>query len=152
MLKNQNDYSYLLKCLELAQSSVDNGNHPFGALILYKNTIVETSANDVITSGDVTGHAELNLVRKIQKKLTAKEREKCTLYTSTEPCAMCAGAIYWTGIRTVVYGCSTKQLNHIVGGCLGVELKDVFEKGQHDYEIRELSNYDIFQSIHKSFW
>jgi tRNA(Arg) A34 adenosine deaminase TadA len=152
MFKNQKDYSYLLKSLELAHASVRKGNHPFGALIVYKDLVIETSENDVVSTADVTGHAELNLIKKIQKKLSLNQMKDCTLYTSTEPCAMCSGAIYWAGITKIVYGCSTEQLNKIVGGSLNVTTDEVFKKGQVDYEIRDFSAYKIFQSIHSDFW
>lgn len=152
MTQQKKDYYYLLKCLELACSSVEHGNHPFGSLIVYNDEIIEMAENNVITSGDFTGHAELNLVKKAQKVLSPKQLEQSTLYSSTEPCAMCAGAIYWAGIRRVVFGCSVRQLNSIVGGGLEIELREVFESGKYEYEIKDFSDDNIFQSVHKDFW
>jgi tRNA(Arg) A34 adenosine deaminase TadA len=63
-----------------------------------------------VTGRHVTGHAELNLVRATSTTLDASDLLNATLYTSTEPCAMCSGAIYWSGIGRVVYALSNEAL------------------------------------------
>lgn len=65
--------------------------------------------------GDVTRHAEMELIRLLTSQLPVEARASCTLYTSTEPCVMCAGAIYWSGVGRVVYGCSAAQLEQLSG-------------------------------------
>jgi hypothetical protein len=71
--------------------------------------------NSVVTKHDVTNHAETNLVRLATSHFTPKELAECTLYTSTEPCAMCSGAIHWSRIGRVVYALSEEGLYDIVG-------------------------------------
>jgi tRNA(Arg) A34 adenosine deaminase TadA len=72
--------------------------------------VVATAENDEGITHDPTGHAETNLVRIASRKLSRADFARCTLYTSTEPCAMCAGAIPWAGIPKVVYGLSGARL------------------------------------------
>src|SRR4051812_7604545 len=98
---------YIRQCQSLATDAVANGNHPFGALLIVDGVVVGTARNEAVTSGDPTRHAELNLLATAMASLTAEQRARAVLYTSTEPCIMCAGAIYWCGIGSVVYGCSS---------------------------------------------
>jgi tRNA(Arg) A34 adenosine deaminase TadA len=94
----------LRAAVALAWQARANGNHPFGALLADGNgQVLLTAENSVVTESDVTGHAETNLVRLASAAYTSAELADLTLYTSTEPCAMCAGAIYWSGIGAVVY-------------------------------------------------
>ena len=66
--------------------------------------------NTAITTGDCTGHAEINLVREASQRFSFDMLSRCTLYASTEPCVMCAGAIFWSGIGRVVFGVSGTRL------------------------------------------
>ncbi len=152
MSKSINNHFYLDQCLKIANESVEAGNHPFGALLLSSNSKVITQGNEVNTRGDVTSHAELLLVQKAQKTLTKEELSNSVLYTSTEPCAMCSGAIYWAGIKKVVYACSSSVLNEIVGGSLSLSCDEVFEKGVHKTHTIHLSDIPEAKEIHKKFW
>lgn len=78
-------------------------NHPFGSLLVDPDgNVVLEAENIVLTGRDCIGHAELNLVRTAGGRFDAASLRGYTLYTSPEPCAMCAGAIYWSGIGRVV--------------------------------------------------
>ena len=93
------DERHLLRTIDLAASARAAGNHPFGSLIVDASGEATIEAeNTVVTGRDVTGHAELNVVRAAGIELGEASLRGATLYTSTEPCAMCAGAIYWSGI------------------------------------------------------
>src|SRR6478672_12994990 len=94
----------LRQAIVVARQAREHGNHPFGALLADPDGNVLLSAeNTVVTGTDATGHAETNLVRLASARYSTSELRGLTLYTSTEPCAMCSGAIYWSGIGTVVY-------------------------------------------------
>jgi tRNA(Arg) A34 adenosine deaminase TadA len=93
---------FIRRTFELAKQSVSQGSHPFGALLARHGDIVLEAENQVGHCG-CTAHAELELVRLASTKLTTETLSECTLYTSTEPCPMCAGAIFWAGIPRVVY-------------------------------------------------
>ena len=93
---SETDLLHLRAAIEIARQSREHGNHPFGALLVDENGAVLLQAeNTVITERDCTWHAETNLMRTASKQFEAERLAKCTLYTSTEPCAMCCGAIYW---------------------------------------------------------
>ena len=81
-----------------------HGNHPFAAVLVDEDGRVLLQAeNTVVTDRDGTGHAETNLVRLATQRFSPEELARCTIYASTEPCAMCAGAIHWSHIGRVVY-------------------------------------------------
>lgn len=143
---------HLNSCLEIAKSSVENGNHPFGALLVLEDLVIMTSENEVNTRKDVTAHAELLLVQKAQKFLNSDQLAESILYTSTEPCAMCAGAIYWVGIKNVVYGCSTTELFNIVGEGLYLKSTDLYSQSTDPVNVSSASQRGNFLDLHKSYW
>ena len=97
---------FIRQCYDLARQAIANGDHPFGALLVRDGEVVLTAVNTVHSNRDVTQHAEFNLVSHAGRLLGYTALAESILYTSTEPCAMCAGAIFWAGIPTIVYGCS----------------------------------------------
>jgi tRNA(Arg) A34 adenosine deaminase TadA len=106
---------FIRQAIELAVSARKNGNHPFGALLVDETgRVMITAENTVLTKHDATRHAELNLVQSASEVFSSVALSKATLYTSTEPCLMCCGAIHWASIPSVVFGCSAKMLGRIV--------------------------------------
>jgi tRNA(Arg) A34 adenosine deaminase TadA len=106
---------FIKRAIELAASARKNGNHPFGALLVDgTGHVILTAENTALTTHDPTRHAELNLVQLACGTIPPDTLAKATLYTSTEPCIMCCGAIHWARISSVVYGCSAKTLGSIV--------------------------------------
>lgn len=98
------------RAIEIAANARAHGNHPFGALLADADgNILLEAENTVNTSLDCTGHAETNLMRLASKKYSSKELKTCTLYSSTEPCPMCAGAIFWGEVGGVVYALMHSQ-------------------------------------------
>jgi len=143
---------FLERCLEIAQEAVDKGDQPFGALVALDGKVVVSSVNEVFILNDVTAHAELRVVQKAQKRLSLEELSRSTLYTSTEPCPMCAGAIYWAGINHVVFGCSQEQLYSVVRGGLELKTVEVFKTGARDIKVEDFSADLRFVQMHKDFW
>lgn len=143
---------YIEKTYKLAQNALNKGNHPFGALLVVKNEIILSTENTVNSDNDITKHAELNLVSHASQLFESSLFNKAILYTSTEPCAMCSGAIFWAGISTVVYGCSAKKLGEIAGGSFVIPCKDVFQYGDRNITvigpILEIQGAEI----HRGFW
>jgi len=102
---------HLRTAIAVSRSAREHGNHPFGAILVDGDGLVVAEAeNTVETDRDVTAHAETNLVRTAGGRWTPQELRSHTLYTSCEPCAMCSGAIFWSGIGRVVYGLSVGGL------------------------------------------
>ena len=131
----------LRTAIQLSEDAVQSGNMPFGAVLADENGTILVRAHNRSAasdkrggSGDVTRHAEMELVRLLcdpEQGVPAEVRPKCTLYTSTEPCVMCAGAIYWSQVGRVVFGASSEQLVELSGpGGLDIPLKDVYGMGR----------------------
>ena len=108
------DDRFLRRAFELARSAVAHGNHPFGAVLVLDGNIVAEAENNVTTESDPTGHAETNLIRIAGKKLSKEDLARGVVYTSTEPCIMCCGAIYWAGVREFVFGFPETGLRDLV--------------------------------------
>src|SRR5262245_7107907 len=107
---NEQDERFLRAAIEVARKAREHGNHPFGSVLVGQNgELLLEAENTVITERDCTGHAETNLMRKASQKYDMDYLARCTLYTSTEPCAMCAGAIYWGNVGRVVFALSESQ-------------------------------------------
>lgn len=108
---NDKHLSCLRAAIAVALQARRKGNHPFGALLVdVDDTVLLEAENTVNTEHDCAGHAEMNLVRMACQRFERAVLERYTLYTSTEPCAMCAGAIHWGRIGRVVFGLSEASL------------------------------------------
>ncbi len=93
------------------------GNSPYGAvLVSAAGEVLQVATNQQNTDHDVTGHAEVVLVREASARLGAAALAGSTVYASGEPCAMCSGALYWAGIRRIVYAASNEVMNELFGG------------------------------------
>ncbi len=97
------DKKYLRKAIEIALEGIKDGGGPFGAVILKDGKIISRSNNRVVLSNDPTAHAEILAIREAAALLNNRDLSDCVLYASCEPCPMCLGAIYWSGIKKVVY-------------------------------------------------
>ena len=110
-----------------------------------------------MTGRDCTAHAEQNLVRKASARFGPDQLEAYTLYTSTEPCAMCAGAIFWSGIGRVVFALSSATLGEIVrdptgAGTLAMSCREVFDRGGRTVDVRGPLTEDQARAVHEGFW
>ncbi len=155
---NPTDLQHLRTAIEIARQAREHGNHPFGALLVDKeNNVLLQAENTVVTERDCTGHAETNLMRLASRHYSIEELESCTLYTSTEPCAMCAGAIHWGNVRRVVYALSEVDLYDLIGPSpehLLLPCREVFAHSQRvvkvDGPATELDKEA--RAVHAGFW
>ena len=152
------DVTYLRTAMDLARRSRRRGNHPFGALLVDADGVVAAEAeNTVVSEQDVTGHAETNLVRIASRRFDRAYLRSCTMYTSTEPCAMCSGAIYWSGISRVIYGLSEAGLLKLTGShednpTMSLPCRDVFAHGQGSIKVVGPALEDEARGVHDGFW
>ena len=152
------DTGLLRRAIEVARQAREHGNHPFGALLAdVDGNVLLTAENTVVTGSDATGHAETNLVRLASAAYTTSELRELTLYTSTEPCAMCSGAIYWSGIGTVVYALAENELYEMTGGdennpTLVLPCRTVFAAGQRQVVVEGPFSIDEAREVHAGFW
>ena len=111
-----NNIELLRVSLAIARRSQENGNLPFGCLLADKNgNIIEEAENSVLSDQDSIAHCEINLVHKLAGKYDESFLQECTLYASTEPCPMCTGAIFWSGIGKLVFALSKNGYHAIAG-------------------------------------
>jgi tRNA(Arg) A34 adenosine deaminase TadA len=109
------DRVYMARAYELARYALAHGGGPFGALLVKDGKVLAEYSNCVYSSGDVTKHAETGLISAFSPKIDRETFSRSTLYTSTEPCAMCCGAICFAGIGRVVYGVSEAPFEQVMG-------------------------------------
>lgn len=100
-----NDELFLKRAIQLASESISDGGGPFGAVIVKDGNVIAEANNRVVLNSDPTAHAEILAIRQASAILKSHELNDCILYTSCEPCPMCLGAIYWAGIKKVLYSC-----------------------------------------------
>jgi tRNA(Arg) A34 adenosine deaminase TadA len=127
--------AFLREALALAERAHARGDEPFGAVLVVNGEVVLTASNTVILDNDPTRHAELNLVSLASRTLPKETLRAATLYASTEPCAMCAGAICRTRVPKVVYGCSGQALRDLIGGGMAVPCRQILQRPHHLIEV-----------------
>lgn len=150
------DLNLLRKAIDIAFHARKQGNHPFGALLAdEEGHILLEAENTVVTENDCTGHAETNLMREASKKFSHDFLAKCTIYTSTEPCPMCVGAIFWANVGKVVFGLSAKRLYEIVGNeseeVFHISSKDLFSKGKKKIKVIGPILENEAEKVHERF-
>jgi Cytosine/adenosine deaminases len=130
---------FVRTALQEARSAKENGNPPFGAVLVAPDGMVMGRAgNTEARTGDCTGHAETNLIRDASRRYDDESLRRATLYASTEPCAMCAGAVFWARIGRVVFGLRAERLYEMKGDAgrqLHLSCREVPDRGNHDVEV-----------------
>jgi tRNA(Arg) A34 adenosine deaminase TadA len=153
---NEMDRHHLRQAIELARLARADGNHPFGAVIVAADGTMLAEAGNSVAADGPTGHAELNAVRAISH-VDPVTLTGATLYTSTEPCAMCAGAIYWSGIGRVVYALAEDALRVMTGDdpanpTMALPCREVFARGQRQTIVEGPALEDEAGAVHAGFW
>ncbi len=152
------DFALLRRAFEVAKAARAAGCHPFGALLAGPDgAVLMEQQNAYLPERDMTGHAERVLATAAGKKYGAGFLRDCTLYSSAEPCAMCAGAIYWAGIGRVVYGMSEHDLkaftgNHEENPTLDVPCRTIFAAGQRKVEVLGPLLVAESRALHEGAW
>ncbi|MGF1530846.1 MAG: nucleoside deaminase [Puniceicoccaceae bacterium] len=140
----------------VAASALEDGRHPFGAVL------IGPDGSEVLMQQGNEGtvrHAETELARRAAEQYDADFLAGCTLATNFEPCAMCAGTIYWANIGRVIYGVSESSLLELTGAhqenpTLDLPCRTVFGAGQKLVEV--IGPVPEMQAailqLHKDFW
>ena len=147
---------HILAANEVARSAMENGHHPFGAVLVdADNETVLMSQGNI----DTVNHAESTLASLAAEKYSAEQLWRCTLYSTVEPCVMCAGAMYWANIGRLAYGMSERQLLDITGAheenpTMDIPCRYVFEHSQKAIRVwgpvARVS--EKIAAIHQDFW
>ena len=158
MTTSERDEHFLRRSFEVARRSLTHGNHPFGALLVDdKGKVLIETENGYMPAHDGTAHAERLLASQACTTLDANVLGGATLYSSAEPCAMCAGAIYWAGIGRLVYGLSEHRLRGVTGNhpenpTLDLPCRTVFASGQRPTEVVGPLLEDEAEALHEGAW
>jgi tRNA(Arg) A34 adenosine deaminase TadA len=152
------DELFLRRSFDVARRAITHGNHPFGAILVDDNgnVLIEVE-NGYMPAHDGTAHAERLLATQACTTLATDVLRNATLYSSAEPCAMCAGAIYWAGIGRVVYGLSEHRLRAVTGNhpenpTLDLPCRDVFKSGQRTTKVLGPLLEDEAEALHAGVW
>ena len=155
---SERDAHFLRLSFAVARRSTTYGNHPFGAILVDDSGKVLIEAeNGYMPAHDGTAHAERLLATEACRTLSKDILARATIYSSAEPCAMCAGAIYWAGIGRLVYGLSEQRLRAITGNhpenpTLDLPCRAVFASGQRPTEVVGPLLEDEAEALHDGIW
>ena len=153
------DIKFLRMTIELADQAVLEGNHPFAAVLVAANGDVLAEGKNSYSVDRGPGHAETNLARDAARRFDLETLRDSTLYTSVEPCSMCAGTIYWAEIGTVVFGMTEKRLGDLTGDdpenpTQDLDCRTIFASGRRAVQVRgpfeELE--EVIGAQHAAFW
>jgi len=157
---DERDEHFLRLSFAVARRSLTHGNHPFGCIVVDADgkVLIETE-NGYMPDSDGTAHAERLAATQACRTLSRDVLAKATLYSSAEPCAMCAGAIYWAGIGRVVYGLSEHRLRGVTGNhpenpTLDLPCREVFVRGAKPIEVHgPVAEMEAeIAALHAQFW
>ena len=153
------DIEHLEHTIKLADEAVAEGNHPFGAVLIDANGKVLAVGKNSYSVDKGPGHAETNLARDAARLFDVETLRGSTLYTSVEPCSMCAGTIYWAEIGAVVFGMTERRLGELTGEdpenpTQDLECRVIFDSGRRPVDVRgpykELEEKIATQ--HQAYW
>lgn len=153
------ELGHLRRAIAVARESRDRGRHPFGAVVVdAADRVVATAGNNSMPpDGDPTRHAELAAVAAAARLLSPGDMAAATLYTSAEPCVMCAGAAYWTGVGRIVYALSERRLLELTGDnpenpTFDLPCREVISRGQRRIDVVGPLLEDEAAESHRGFW
>lgn len=155
---DERDGRYLRQAIAWSRVARDRGNRPFGAVVVGADGSVLAEAYcNTTESGDCTGHAETNAVRQLGNLFGRDVLARATLYSSAEPCVMCAGAIFWSGIGRVVHGIDAVRLRVFRGERAEqrdaeLSCRDVFAASPHAIECIGPALIEESSEAHRGFW
>ncbi|MES2973636.1 MAG: nucleoside deaminase [Pseudomonadota bacterium] len=155
---DERDGRYLTQAIAWSRMARERGNRPFGAVIVAQDgkVLAEAYCNTSET-GDCTGHAETNAVRKVSPHVSREVLAQATLYSSAEPCVMCAGAIFWANIGRVVFGIDAVSLREFRGERpeqmdAKLSCRDVFAVSPHAIECIGPAMIEEAGKAHVGYW
>jgi len=146
------DETYIRDAYALAESAVEHGNTPFGSLLVLDDETIQTAENTTLTDDDIAAHPEFKLARWAARELDASECAETTMYTSTEPCPMCASAIVYAGLGRVVFGVRGSRLAEIRDGVIEIPCEDVVAAGGGETEIDGPVLEDAGVRVHEAYF
>ncbi len=152
------DGRYLRQAIALSATGSAQGNRPFGSVVVSAlGEVLAEAFNDNAATGDCTAHAEVNALRLATQGKPRNALAGATLYASGEPCVMCAGAIFWSGIRRVVFGIdavSLRRFRATQAGAADLQMscRDVFASSAEPFTVIGPVLDDEAATPHQAYW
>ena len=155
-MRHEQVITHLRRANDVARRAILLGRHPFGAILVAPDgeTVLAEQGNV-----DTVNHAESTLARTAATNFTPDYLWQCTLVTTVEPCAMCAGTQYWANIGRLVYGLSERRLlqmtgNHDENPTMDMPSRTVLAAGQKIIEvIGPVPEVEAeISALHRDFW
>jgi tRNA(adenine34) deaminase len=138
MEQQEKDEKYMRMALDEARRAMNEGEIPIGAVVVCRDRVVARSHNLTETLCDVTAHAEMQAITAAANTLGGKYLTDCTLYVTVEPCAMCAGALGWSQIPRIVYGCPDDRRGFSLLAPKALHPRCTVSRGVLEEECRQL--------------
>jgi len=107
--------SHIREAFDLARDAAARGDEPFGSVLVRDDTVIMSDSNREITDDDIRRHPELHLAYRACREYDTNERAEIVMYTSTEPCPMCAGGMATAGFGQVVYSVGSDEIAAFTG-------------------------------------
>ena len=117
--------THMRETFKLAREAAARGDEPFGSVLVRDDSIVARDANRINTADDIRRHPELQLAYEACEGYTSKERAEMVMYTSTEPCPMCAGGMATAGFGRVVYSVGSDEIGEFTGSSPAVAAAEI---------------------------
>ena len=149
------DRMFMARAYDAAKQAVERGSRPFGAVLVKDGKVIAEFSNCELTTGDVTKHAETGLISTFSPRIDRATFAASTLYTSSEPCTMCCGAIRFAGIGRVVYGVTETQFLRIIGEPVSehpLDSKEVFARTAPEVKVLGPLMEEEGLALHESYW
>lgn len=154
----ETDSAWLRRAIERAVAAAALGNRPFGAVVTGADgQLLSEGENHNTSSGDCTAHAEVAALREASLRHGRAALAGGTIYASGEPCVMCAGAIFWSGIRRVVFGIDALSLRRFRASQAGaadlqMSCREVFASSAEPFTVIGPALLDEASAPHRSYW
>ena len=143
--QKRKDELYMRKALQEAEAAMAEGEIPIGAVVVCQEHVIARAHNLTETLHDVTAHAEMQAITQAANELGGKYLTDCTLYVTVEPCVMCAGALGWSQVPRVVYGCRDEKRGYTDYAPHALHAKCSVTGGVLEDECRQLMQ-DFFRN------
>ncbi len=121
--------------MRLAIEEAKKGDAPYGAVIVKDQKVVAVAHNTVKRDSDPSAHAEINVIRSLTTQLKNPSLEGYSIYTTGEPCPMCATACVWTGISEIIYGASIQDLVSVNQSQIDISCEEVIAKSFRNIKV-----------------
>lgn len=144
-----NEKRFMRRAIELAREAAGRGDNPFGSVLVHDGEVVMEDSNRVLTEDDVRRHPELELARLAVREFEPEIREETTMYTSTEPCPMCAAGMRYAGFDWVVYATSGPEIAKFTGHDPGVRASEILDGVT---EVEGPLCHEEALALHESVW